>query len=524
MRTNAPPKAGRREWIGLAVLALPTILLALDVSVLFLALPQLSGELNASGTQQLWIVDIYGFMIASLLITMGTLGDRIGRRKLLMIGAATFGVASILAAFSTSPGMLIATRALLGIAGATLMPSTLGLIRNMFHDPKQMGVAVAVWMSCFMGGTAIGPLVGGLLLENFWWGSAFLLGVPIMGLLLILGPLFLPEHRDSKAGRLDLVSAAMSLAAILPVIYGLKELAKGGWELVPIMAMITGIIFGILFVRRQRLLAHPLLDLRLFGNRSFSTALGVSLVTGVVMGGSFLFISQYLQMVEGLSPLHAGLWSLPPVAAIIFGSMIAPAIAQRIRPAYAIAAGLVIAASGLSVLTQVGGAGGLSTLIIGFCITSFGIGIPSALGTGLILGSAPPEKAGSASSISETSGELGIALGLATLGTLGTAIYRTQISDAIPSDISATAATIASESIAGATTVAQDLPGQLGAALLIPAHEAFASGLNVAMGVGAALFTGIAILAVIQLRHVRPTGEETAENAGASPVLHTKES
>ncbi len=215
--------AGRREWIGLAVLALPTLLASLDMSVLFLALPHLSADLGANSSQQLWILDIYGFMLAGFLVTMGTLGDRIGRRRLLMFGATAFGLASIVAAWSTSAEMLILARAALGIAGATLMPSTLALIRNMFHDARQRGVAIAVWMSCFMVGTAIGPLIGGVMLSMFWWGSVFLLAVPVMVILLVAAPTLLPEYRDAAAGRVDLTSVVLSLAAILPVIYGLKE-------------------------------------------------------------------------------------------------------------------------------------------------------------------------------------------------------------------------------------------------------------------------------------------------------------
>ncbi|TNJ63663.1 MFS transporter [Paenibacillus hemerocallicola] len=254
-----PSRAGRREWIGLAVLALPTLLLSLDMSVLYLAMPQLAEDLAPSSTQFLWIMDIYGFLIAGFLVTMGTLGDRIGRRKLLMIGAAAFGIASMLAAYSSSAEMLIVNRALLGIAGATLMPSTLALISNMFKDPGQRGIAISVWMSCFMVGVAIGPLIGGLLLEQFWWGSVFLLGVPIMLLLLIAAPLLLPEYRDSKAEKMDLASVGLFLAAILPIVYGLKEFAKAGaleWQ--PVALLLFGGLVAVWFVRRQQTLTSPL--------------------------------------------------------------------------------------------------------------------------------------------------------------------------------------------------------------------------------------------------------------------------
>jgi MFS family permease len=290
----------------------------LAASVLYLALPKVSADLGATGNQMLWILDIYSFVLAGFLVTMGTLGDRIGRRRLLLIGAAAFGGASILAAYSTSAEMLIATRALLGLAGATLMPSTMALIRNMFPDPKQMGTAIGVWFSCFMGGMAIGPLVGGALLEQFWWGSAFLLGVPFMALLLVVGPVLLPEYRAPGTGRLDLVSVGLSLAAILPAIYGLRELARRGWDPVA-SAVVVGLAFGVIFVRRQRALADPLLDLRLFGYRALRSALSVYLLTGVVMAGVSLMSTVYLQSVLELSTLRAGLWLLPHNAALAAG-------------------------------------------------------------------------------------------------------------------------------------------------------------------------------------------------------------
>ena len=440
-------RAGRREWIGLAVLALPTLLLSLDLSVLYLALPSLSADLGASSTQQLWIIDIYSFMLAGFLVTMGTLGDRIGRRRLLLVGAAAFGAASVLAAFSTSAGMLIAARAVLGVAGATLMPSTMALIRNMFEDPRQMGLAIGVWMSCFMGGMALGPLVGGILLERFWWGSAFLLSVPFMALLLVVGPVLLPEYRDEGAGRLDLGSVALSLAAILPVIYGLKELARNGWDAVPALAIAGGVAFGVAFVRRQRRLADPLLDLRLFANCSFGTALGIMLLAGVVMAGATLLSALYLQSVLGLSPLRAGLWLLPQNVAMIAGFLVAPRFARRSRPAYVMAAGLAIAAGGLMLLTRVNGADDLDLVVGGLVLANGGIALPMALVTNLILGSAPPEKAGSAAAMSETGGEFGVALGIATLGSIATAVYRNRIADVIPPDVPAGAARAAHEGI-----------------------------------------------------------------------------
>nr|WP_238993022.1 MFS transporter [Jiangella aurantiaca] len=516
--TSAPvERASKREWIGLAVLALPTLLLALDMSVLYLALPHLAADLQPSSTQLLWITDIYGFMVAGFLVTMGTLGDRIGRRKLLMTGAVAFAAASVLAAYSTSAEMLIATRTVLGIAGATLMPSTLGLISNMFKDPKQRGVAIAVWMSCFMGGTALGPAIGGVLLEAFWWGSVFLLGVPVMALLLATGPVLLPEHRNPQPGRIDLASVALSLGTILPAIYGLKELAKDGVTTTAVGALIVGAVVGVAFVRRQLRLADPLVDLRLFRNRRFSSALGLFSVGGFAMGGIFLFVSQYLQLVEGLSPLQAGLWLVPPSVAMIGGTMFGPALSQRLGTGWVIGGGMGLAAVGLALMTQVAATGGLGLIVAGLMVATVGLGPGAALGVDIVVGSAPPERASSAASVAETSGEFGIALGIATLGSLGTAIYRSDLT--VPEGTPAELATAAQDSLSGAAVAAAHLPGDVAGPLIEAAREAFMTGLNTVAGIGAAAMFVFAVVGVTLFRRFQPPAPapETPDVTDAEP-------
>ncbi|MBG6092075.1 MFS transporter [Actinomadura viridis] len=489
--TSAPPaRAGRREWVGLGVLASIALLLSVDVSVLYLALPHLSSGLGADATEQLWIMDIYSFMLAGFLVTMGTLGDRIGRRRLLLIGAAAFGALSIVAAYSTSPEMLIVGRALLGIAGATLMPSSMALIRNMFHDPGQMNAAIGLWFGCFMIGMASGPLVGGLLLENFWWGSAFLLGVPFMLVVLFFGRTLLPEYKDPDAGRLDLASVALSMGAILPTIYGLKEIARTGLHPVPVLAIAAGIALGVVFVRRQRRLADPMVDLRLFGDRVFSATLAILLLGGIVMAGTTLMSTLYLQAVEGLSPLKAGLWLVPQNIAMIIALGAGPALAKRIRPAYVMAAGLAIAAAGLAVHTQVPADGGTPLLVTGLVITSAGIALPMALGNGIIMAAAPPEKAGSAASLTETSGEFGVAVGVALLGSLGTAVYRGMLPES-PEAVR--------ESVTAGIAGARHLPE-----LLDSVRTAFAGGLHAVAGVGGLIFLALAAITLVTLRHRAP--------------------
>jgi MFS transporter, DHA2 family, multidrug resistance protein len=518
--TATTPRAGRREWVGLGVLALACLLYVMDLTVLHLAVPAISADLQPSSTQLLWIIDIYGFFVAGALITMGTLGDRIGRRRLLLIGAAAFGVGSLLAAFSPSAELLIVSRALLGIAGATLAPSTLSLIFHMFQDPKQRATAIGIWIGAFSAGSAIGPVLGGALLELFWWGSVFLLALPVMALLLVLGPRVLPEYKDPDAGRLDLVSAAMSVAAVLAVIYGLKQTAQDGFGPVPAISIAAGLAVGVAFVRRQRSLADPMIDVGLFRITAFNAALATNFLAIFVAVGYFLFVAQYLQLVVGLSPLQAGLWSLPPAFGFIVGSQLGPRVLYRVRPAVVIGGGLAVSAVGLALLTQVGAAGGLATLVAGSVLISLGLAPVFALTTELIVGSAPPERAGAASGISETGAELGGALGIAILGSVGVAVYRGALADRLPSSLPADAAVAARDTLGSAVAVAGELPGQLGAAVLQTAREAFVEGMQLSSGIAAVVAVGLAVLALVMLRD-RPAAAATEEavEAATDPVV-----
>jgi len=502
------PKATRREWLGLAVLALPCLLYSMDLTVLNLAVPQLSADLKPSAAQLLWIVDIYGFMVAGALITMGTLGDRIGRRKLLLIGAAAFGVASVLAAFSTSAEMLIATRALLGIAGATLAPSTLSLIRNMFLDGRERSFAIGIWIASFSAGAAIGPLVGGLLLEYFWWGSVFLVGVPVMVLLLILGPLMLPEFRDPDAGRIDLASAVLSLAAVLAMIYGIKHMAEHGPGWQAAAAILAGIGLGTVFVRRQKNLADPLVDLRLFRSPVFSASLAINILGFLFLVGSFLFIGLYFQLVVGLSPLQAGIWSLPSALAFILGSMIVPLVAHRFPPARVMTAGLAVAAAGFALLMRIEVDGSLALVVAASVIFSLGFTPVVAMTTDLIVSSAPPERAGSAAAMSETSIEFGGALGIAILGSIVTAIYRSEMAQALPAGIPPEAARIATATLGGAVAEAALLPAELAASLVAVAREAFVAGMQFSALVAMLGLFATALAALVLLRGAPPAASE----------------
>ncbi|WP_049556385.1 MFS transporter [Nonomuraea sp. SBT364] len=496
----AAPRAGTREWAGLGLLALPTALLGLDVTVLYLVFPSMAEALDPSATQTLWIMDAYGFFIAGFLITMGTLGDRIGRRRLLVIGTAAFAVVSALAAFAPNAELLILSRALLGVAGATLMPSTLSLISNMFVDVRQRAVAIGIWATMFAAGMAAGPVVGGALVDTFWWGAAFLLAIPIAVVVLAGARGLLPEHADPQAGRLDLASVALSLVAILPVIYAIKHAAAHGPDLGTVILAVLGIVAGVAFVRRQRGLAAPLLDVTLFRSRAFSVALAVLLIGLVGVGGTMYLVTQYLQLVEGLTPFAAGLWMGPPALAMFAAAIGAPIIARRMRPGLVMAITLGLSVIGYALLATAG-PGEAAEVVAGFAFVYLGLGAIAALGTDMVVGAAPASKSGSAAAMSETVQELGIAVGVAVLGSLTTVLYTARVT--APADLPPEIEERLIDSLSGALSVAGQVPAQV----VQEAQQTFTSAVNIASAVAGVAIVAAAVLCLTALRHVRPLGE-----------------
>ncbi|MGK4585614.1 MFS transporter [Kitasatospora sp. HPMI-4] len=502
MTTVTNVRASRRTWTGLVVLLLPSLVLSMDLGVLFFAVPFISADLRPSGTQQLWIMDSYSFMLAGLLIPMGALGDRIGRRRLLLCGAAGFAAASLLAAYSGGAAQLIAARALLGITGATLMPSTLALIRNMFQDPRQRQTAIAAWTAATTGGATLGPVAGGLMLEHFWWGSAFLLSLPVMALLLIVGPFLLPEYRTPQRGGFDLLGAGLSMAALLPAVYGIKTLAVEGWSPVAALALAAGLVAGALFVRRQRTTAHPLIDPGLFRIRAFSGAITVNTVAMFAMLGFTLFTSQYLQLVKGLSPLAASLWALVPSIGVGAAVGISSALSGRVRPAHLMVGGFLIGAAGFALMTRVQPGSPLALVLTAAGVLCAGTVGTTTLTADLALSAAPAERAGAAAATSETATELGSSLGIAVLGAAGAAVYRSRLNGSLPNGLSGEAARAAHDTLGGAVTVAAHLPGRTGSELLTAARTAFADGMHLAAAVGLVVMIGAALLAGRLMRHL----------------------
>jgi len=497
-------KAQPKEWIALAVLSLPCAVYAMDRTVLNLALPRISAELKPTSAQLLWIVDIYVFVLAGLLITMGALGDRIGRRRLLLVGALAFAAASVLAALSTTAPMLITARALLGIGGAALAPSTLSLIRHLFLDPGQRTFAIGIWAASHSVGGALGPLIGGVLLQSFGWASVFWIGVPVMALLLMLGPLLLPEFRSSRGARMDFFSAGQSLGAVLLLVHGFKEIAAQGWQLSAAISIALGIGVGIAFIRRQRRTEVRLVDLSILRAPTFAVALFAYTLGCFVASGIALFIAQYLQLVLGFEPFKAALYTLPSTVGFAVGSTLVPMIARLMAPAQTMSAGSLLAATGLWLIMQIDEDSGSGIFLVGLFAFSLGLASVFIQAIALMVSSVPPDRVGEASAVSETGSEFGAALGMAALGSIGTAVYSGSIAGAMPSGLAPEAMQVARDTLGGAVELAHQLPGEVRELLLHAARAAFDNSFHIVVSLGAVITIVIAITAQVMTRLQSP--------------------
>lgn len=495
-----------RGWVALAVLMLPVLLVSVDNTVLSFALPYIALDLAPSSTEQLWIIDAYPLVLAGLLVTMGTMGDRFGRRKMLLIGATGFAVISVLAAFSTSPEQLIWARAAMGFFGAMLMPSTLSLLRTIFKNDKQRTMAIAIWAAGFSAGAALGPIVGGFLLEHFSWGSVFLLSVPVLVPLLIFAPLLVPESKDPNPGRLDPISILLSMAALFPIVYAIKEVAVHGFFTPVSLLFPLGLVFGWLFVRRQNRMTTPMLDMGLFAKPAFTGSVLVNLLSVIALVGFLYFVAQHLQLILKLTPMQAGLALVPGLVVMIIAGLVVVPISRHVAPHILIPASLVFSVAGYIAVALVAEDGALITLILAFVALGIGIGMAETVSNDLILANAPVAKAGAASAVSETAYELGAVLGTSLLGGALTALYRSAL--VIPPGVPADAAAAARETLAGAVTSADQIGGSTGTALFEAAAHAFDSGVSVTALIGAGLVVIAGIVAATTLGRKNPTPAE----------------
>ncbi len=490
--------SAKLRWVALAVLMLPVLLVAIDGTVLAFAVPKISEALSPTGAELLWIVDVYALVLAGLLVPMGSLGDRFGRRRMLLIGATGFAAISAVAAFVPTAGALIAARAAMGFFGAMLMPATLSLIRNIFTEANERRIAIAIWAAGFSGGAALGPIVGGFLLEHFWWGSVFLIAVPILLPLLIGGLKLLPESRDPNPGPIDALSTLLVLTAMTSLVWSIKSVAIYGPSLPVAAAFGLALATGIWFVRRQLAQPVPMLDVRLFTNPVFSGSVAANLLSLFSMVGFLFFVSQHLQLVSGKTPVQAGLVLLPGLAVTVVAGLVVVRLVRRFRPGTLVVAGLLLNAVGYGLVMVSGKAGSDLGLLTAFAILGAGVGMAETISNDLILSSVPAAKAGAASAISETAYEVGSVLGTAVLGGLLTAIYRGGV--VLPEGLTPQQAATAGETLGGATDVAAQLPADLGGQLLASAQAAFDSGVVVTSAIGLGLMIAAAVLARVTLR------------------------
>ena len=503
-RTARGPKGGVRDWLALGLLMFPVLLVAVDNTALTFALPAIARSLDPSGVQLLWIVDAYALVLAGLLVAMGSLGDRIGRRRLLLIGTTGFAAVSAATAFAPSAEWLIAGRVGLGLFGAMLMPSTLSLIRNIFPDPNRRRLAVAIWAAGFSGGAALGPIFGGWLVEHFWWGAVLLVAVPIMVPLLLLGPFFIPESRDPNPARPDVPSILLSMLTMVPAVYGIKELATEGPGMPPLVIIGFGILMGWGFVRRQQRLASPLLDLSLFRNPVFSTAITANVLALFSYNGFILFLAQHLQLLEGMSPSESGTAMLPALAVMVAAGLLVVPLVRKVRPGFVVAGGLSLSAAGYGLVALGEHSSGPGLLLGALLLLAMGVGGAETISNDLILGAVPPARSGAAAAISETGYEVGSLLGTAVLGSILTASYQRHlvlpaaVTEAAPAE--ALAGT--RETLAGAVELAGTLPAPAAEALAAAARAAFDSGVHITAAIALVLMAAAAVLSAVVLRKV----------------------
>ncbi|MFG2879987.1 MFS transporter [Streptomyces sp. NPDC048337] len=504
---------GANRWVVLAVLCVSLVLVALDATILHVAVPSVTEDLRPGSIELLWIVDAYPLVCAALLILFGTLGDRVGRRRILLLGYGLFGAASAMAALADNAQVLIAARALLGIGGAMIMPATLSILRQVFPDRRERALAIGIWTAVAAIGAASGPVLGGFLVQHFWWGSVFLINIPLMALILPLGRWLLPESKGSADGPWDVLGAVMAAAGVLGAVLGIKRLGAerqllDAQALVP---LVLGVLLLVLFVRRQKRRTHPLIDMRMFSRAAFSTSVGCIVLAMLALVGLELIAVQYLQLVLHLSPLETGLRLLPLTFAAMAAGATGSYTLARIGPRTMVSLGFLLTACAVLLLTFMGQHDRPVLLTVGFILLGFGLQTTLFAAYESMLSEAPAATAGGAASIGETSYQLGAGMGIALLGSVMNAAYRPGLAD-VPG-VSAADSAGAANSLGEAYQIAAHLGGAAGESLYAAARHAFVHGLHVTLVVSAGLLFAGAVMA-LKLPKVMDCGAESA----AEPV------
>jgi DHA2 family multidrug resistance protein-like MFS transporter len=483
------------RWLILAIVSSALFLIVVDMTVLYTALPRLTHDLGASASEKLWIVNAYALVVAGLLPGLGTLGDRLGHKRPFIAGLAVFGLASLIAAYAPNPSILIAGRVLLAVGAALMMPATLSIIRLTFTDERERALAIGIWAAIASGGAAIGPVLGGFLLEYFWWGSVFLINVPIVAVALLLGMVVLPDSKGNKDHPWDPLGSVQIMVGLVGLAYAIKEMSKREPSAqAGLIAAVIGAVALVVFVRRQRRSAHPMIDFGLFRNAAFSSGVAAALVTSGALVGVELVLTQRLQLVAGYSPLEAGIFILPiPLAAFVAGPLTGMML-PRLGPEMVLRTGLITAAAGLGAFLAVHEAGALGQ-IVSLVVLGLGVGATMTAASSAIMSNAPPQHAGMAASIEEVSFELGGAIGIAVLGSVMSAVYTAFVVLPEGAGISA----IARDSLDEALILAEKLSPDVAESLVALARTAFekafvavvvlATGLLVTTGAGIWWFT-----------------------------------
>lgn len=499
-------------WWTLSVLCLSLVMVVLGNTVLNVALPTLIRELGASSAQLQWMVDSYALVFAGLLLTAGALGDRFGRKGALIVGLVIFGGASLASAFATSPNHLIATRAVMGLASAFVMPATLSILVSVF-PPERRGRAIAIWAGFAGVGAAIGPIAGGWLLEHFYWGSVFLLNIPVVVVALVAGRWLVPRSRDPQRSELDPMGAGLSIVGFGALLYAIIEGPNLGWTDPLVVssfavAAVSLVVFGIWELRSE----HPMLDLTFFKDPRFSAASGAIAVVFLVMFGTFFLMTQYLQIVRAYSPLEAGVRMLPFALTMMVGAPASARVVERVGARRVVSLGLATGGLGLALATTVGVGTPYGWLVVVLIVQALGMSLTMAPSTTLIMASVPAGKSGVGSAWNDTTRELGGALGVAILGSLATSQYVTSLQDAtraLPDGFAA----VAEASVGSALQAAERLPAELSRDLTEAARAAFVDGMGLAFGLAAVL----AFAASAAVARYLPRSVATGDTASQTP-------
>src|SRR6478735_9044774 len=491
--SDLDPHVHARRWFTLGTLCISLLIIVMDNTILNVAIPSLIDELGATNSQVQWIVDGYTLVFAGLLLTAGSLGDRFGRKLALRTGIIIFAIGSVLSALSGTPNQLIASRCLMGVGGALIMPSTLSILTNVFRDPRERGRAIAVWAGFSGLGVAIGPVIGGLLLQHFSWGSVFWVNVPIAIIAITLGVFFVPESKDPSAPRLDPIGAGLSIVGLGSLLFAIIEGPSNGWGSAMVLgAFVIGVLGLVGFIVWELHTDHPMLDMSFFKNPRFSAANTAITLSFFALFGSLFLMTQYWQFVHGYSPIQAGVRLVPYAATLMLTAPLSARLVERVGTKRVVTTGLLVIAGSLFALSFISADSSYLRVILNMCVMSVGMGLTMAPATESVMGSLPREKAGVGSAVNDTTRQVGGALGVAAIGSIVASVYAASIDKAASAaGVTGAAAETARDSLGGALKIASSLGDQAGD-FATAARDGFVSGLSAGLRLG----TAVVLLAV----------------------------